>query len=130
MYIIPMLAVCGLKRKIFKEDNVEVIEQLAYLLCAPHGKFPSSLFCLADSNFLPERDHRDTLSRDCAAVTRTLVVPEMVYIQQVSTQITTAFSLDFPPDSSGVCENIKFGEIDKMASRLRSFDCKYVKLIY
>lgn len=39
MYIIPMLAVCNLKRKICKEDNVEVIEQLAYLLCAPHGEF-------------------------------------------------------------------------------------------
>ncbi|KAJ7130251.1 hypothetical protein C8R44DRAFT_731804 [Mycena epipterygia] len=111
MYIIPMIAVCGLKRKICKEDNVEVIEQLAYLLCALH-----------------ERDHRDTLSRDCAAVTRTLVVPEMVYIQQVSTQIPTAFSLDFPPDSSGVSETIQFGEIDKMASRLRSFKWNYFKL--
>lgn len=57
-------------------------------------------------------------------MTRTLVVPEMVYIQQVSTQIPTAFSLDFPPDSSGVSENITFGEIDKMSSRLRSFKCK------
>lgn len=46
MYIIPMLAVCNLKRKICKEDNVEVIEQLAYLLCAPHGEFILAPFFL------------------------------------------------------------------------------------
>jgi hypothetical protein len=39
MYIIPMIAVCGLRRFICKDDCVDVIERLGYLLCTPHREF-------------------------------------------------------------------------------------------
>ncbi|KAJ6552568.1 hypothetical protein DFH09DRAFT_1496685 [Mycena vulgaris] len=111
MYIIPMIAIAGLKRLICKEDNVEVIQRMAYLLCVPH-----------------DENHEHALSRDCGILTRTLVIPQMVFIQQVTTQLKGAFSLEFPPDSSGVSEIIPFHEIDRMSAKLRLFDCSYFKL--
>lgn len=38
MYIVPMIAVAGLKRLIYKTDNILTIELLSYLLCNPHRK--------------------------------------------------------------------------------------------
>ncbi|KAJ6547967.1 hypothetical protein DFH09DRAFT_1281711 [Mycena vulgaris] len=111
MYILPMIAVCGLKRRMCKEDYVDTIEQMGYLLCAPHRP-----------------DHPHTLSRDCAEVTRKLIVPQMVFIKQVSTHLSTKFSLKFPPDADGIIEIVPFADVDGISSRLRKFDFNYFQV--
>ncbi|KAJ7508001.1 hypothetical protein B0H11DRAFT_2218000 [Mycena galericulata] len=60
MFIIPMIAVAGLKHQICKSDHLGVIELLSYLLCNPHAT-----------------DHQHRLSKDCGDLTRTLIVPQM-----------------------------------------------------
>ncbi|KAJ6542472.1 hypothetical protein DFH09DRAFT_1089025 [Mycena vulgaris] len=97
MYVIPMIAISGLKRQICKEDNLEVIQRMAYLLCAPH---------------LQAEDHKHVLSKDCGVLTRTLMVPQMVFIQQVTTQLDDVFSLDFPPHAEIEAETILFKDVD------------------
>ncbi|KAJ7661099.1 hypothetical protein B0H17DRAFT_1144802 [Mycena rosella] len=92
MYLIPMIAIAGNKRQLSKEDNLDVIQRMAYLLCVPH------------------------------------VIPQMLLIEQVTTQLEDAFSLGFPPDSSGISEVIPFKDVDRMAARLRLFDFNYFKL--
>lgn len=39
MYIIPLIAVAGLKRDICKDDPVDCVQMLAFLLCCPHRTF-------------------------------------------------------------------------------------------
>lgn len=46
MYIVPMIAVSGLRRQICKTDNLGVIELLSYLLCNPHRTFDLNGFNL------------------------------------------------------------------------------------
>lgn len=39
MYLLPIIAVSGLRCKMIKDDNVELIEDLGYLLAAPHREW-------------------------------------------------------------------------------------------
>ncbi|KAJ7083293.1 hypothetical protein B0H15DRAFT_802778 [Mycena belliarum] len=58
----------------------------------------------------------------------TLIIPQMVFIHQVTTQLKDVFSLDFPPHESGSIEVIPFQELDRMSERLRRFDFNYFQL--
>ncbi|KAJ6453191.1 hypothetical protein C8R47DRAFT_1168442 [Mycena vitilis] len=111
MYIIPMIAVCGLRVQLCKMEDVELIERLGYLLCAPHPI-----------------DHQHTLSKDCGDIIRSLIVPQMVFIKQVSTMLENTFCLEFPPDAAGNVQTIRFSEVQKMSARLREFDYNFFKL--
>jgi hypothetical protein len=42
MYIIPLIAITGLRRILCKEETVDVLQRMAYLLCAPHGRRPNT----------------------------------------------------------------------------------------
>ncbi|KAJ7145083.1 hypothetical protein C8R43DRAFT_1130156 [Mycena crocata] len=112
MYIVPMLAIAGMRVAICKTEQFDVIQRLAYLLCSPHAS-----------------DHKHRLSRDCGDVVRKLVIPQMVFIHQVSTALTNTFYVDFPSDDgSVVAERIPFKEFDKMRDRLQAFDFSFWKL--
>lgn len=120
MYILPMIAVAGLWRKICKDDNILVIERLGYLLCTPHGMLRIR-FCLA-SYCPPAADHKHQLSADCGELTRSLIVPQMVFIAQISTQISESFMITFPPDADGNMESVQFSDFVRMSTKLREFD--------
>ncbi|KAJ7766829.1 hypothetical protein B0H16DRAFT_1453844 [Mycena metata] len=111
MYIVVLIAVCSLRSKFCKEDLVDVIEEIGYLLASPHA---------------PEEEHR--LSKDCGDIVRKFIVPEMVWIKQVSAHLRSSFSLSFPPNKEGVCETIPFCEIERMNKKLKQFDWSYWNL--
>ncbi|KAJ7140273.1 hypothetical protein C8R43DRAFT_1131647 [Mycena crocata] len=112
MYIIPMIAVCGLRNVLCKTEQLDVIQRLSYLLCAPHAS-----------------DHPHTLSRDCGNLLRKLVVPQMVFIHQVSSHLTETFCVDFPDDhGNSIAERIPFKDFRRMRERLLRFDFNYYKL--
>jgi hypothetical protein len=69
-------------------------------------------------------DHTHTLSRDSAYVTRSLVLPQMAFIQRVSTRLLPAFFIEFPSDAGGVTERVSFYDVDRMAGKLRAFNFK------
>ncbi|KAJ7703457.1 hypothetical protein B0H16DRAFT_1747922 [Mycena metata] len=93
------------------DDLVDVIEEIGYLLASPHA---------------PDEKHR--LSKDCGDIVRKFIVPEMVWIKQVSAHLRSSFSLSFPPNKEGVCETIPFCEIERMNKRLKQFDWSYWNL--
>ncbi|KAF8176639.1 hypothetical protein K438DRAFT_71173 [Mycena galopus ATCC 62051] len=112
MYIITMIAVCGLRHELLgTQCDPDLIQRLGYLLCEP-----------------PPSDHENTLSKDCGDLVRSHIVPQMLFIKQVSTSLLERFSLDFPPSADGPWEKIGFGNIKKMSSRLREFDYNFFKL--
>ncbi|KAJ6578502.1 hypothetical protein B0H19DRAFT_1062983 [Mycena capillaripes] len=108
MYILPLIAVCGWRPKICKEDFFDTIEEIGYLLCAPH-----------------EIDEVHILSRDCGEIVRRYICPQMVWIEQMSNHLGAKFVATFPPDSSGKPERILFSDVEKMSQKLRSFNYEY-----
>ncbi|KAJ6535545.1 hypothetical protein B0H19DRAFT_1322533 [Mycena capillaripes] len=111
MYIVPLIAACGWRSKICKDDWVDLVEELGFLLCSPHPQ-----------------DYPHVLSKDCGDIVRTLIVPQMVWLKQVTTELDSVFILNFPTNSEDVCETIRFSEVQKMAAKLRSFNFNYFAL--
>ncbi|KAJ7247199.1 hypothetical protein B0H12DRAFT_1073020 [Mycena haematopus] len=110
-YIIPLIAACGLRYEICKVDFYDTIQQLGYLLCCPH-----------------DSSTQDTLSKDCGEIVRTLILPQMCWIKQMTVQLCKSFSIDFPTERQGEIENIPFSDVLKMRKKLREFDCSYFRL--
>jgi hypothetical protein len=67
-------------------------------------------------------DEKHILSRDCGNITRKLIVPQMVWIKQMSTHLNDIFVVHFPSNTVGDKESIPFSRIKDMNKKLRSFD--------
>ncbi|KAJ7284768.1 hypothetical protein C8J57DRAFT_1217151 [Mycena rebaudengoi] len=79
-YIIPIIAASLLRNIVCKADGVEVIQNMAYLLCNPHSE-----------------DHKDLLSKECGVATRTQIIPAMAFLHQTTRNLdATAFRIQFP----------------------------------
>ncbi|KAJ6448311.1 hypothetical protein C8R47DRAFT_1231091 [Mycena vitilis] len=91
-YILPLIAVCSLRYKVTKEDWVDLIQELGFILSCPHQ---------------PDFEH--VLSKDCGQIIRDLIVPQMVWIKQMSTHLE---------------ETICFNEVSRMTHKLCSLDTK------
>ncbi|KAJ7810381.1 hypothetical protein B0H14DRAFT_3480733 [Mycena olivaceomarginata] len=107
MYIVPLIAACGLRTAICKTDYFDLIEKLGYYLCRPNGKC-SKL--------------------DCGAITKELILPQMVWLKQMTSHLTETFCLRFPPNLQGETERIRFSDVGAMQRRLRAFDYNYFAL--
>ncbi|KAJ7649008.1 hypothetical protein DFH06DRAFT_1135269 [Mycena polygramma] len=108
MYILPIIAACGLRYKICKEDFFDTIEEIGYLLCAPHA---------------PDEEH--VLSRDCGNIVRQYICPQMVWIKQMTTNLDEKMVVNFPPHSNVPAESIPFSSVLRMDAKLRTFNFEY-----
>ncbi|KAJ7639830.1 hypothetical protein DFH06DRAFT_1302463 [Mycena polygramma] len=108
MYILPIIAACGLRHKICKEDFFDTIEEIGYLLCAPHT---------------PDEEH--VLSRDCGNIVRQYICPQMVWIKQMMTNLGEKMVVNFPSHSNVPAESIPFSSILRMDAKLRTFNFEY-----
>ncbi|KAJ7272360.1 hypothetical protein C8J57DRAFT_1507215 [Mycena rebaudengoi] len=113
MYIIPLLAACGggVRNQITKTDGVETIESLGYHLGNPH----------------PSTTHQ--LTKTCNQITRNEIIPSMVFLRQVSTNLeASAFRVRFPPDAEGVSAFVPFSSIAELQKRFRALDLSFLPL--
>ncbi|KAJ7498855.1 hypothetical protein FB451DRAFT_1548628 [Mycena latifolia] len=114
MYIIPMFAAAGMKAQICSKYTCKQIQVLAFVLSNPGA---------------PDGTH--SLTASCAQLIRTVVIPQMALIKQLTSALnTTFFKLYLPPlsPSAGSSSAVPFSELRTINDRLRAFKVHFYSL--
>ncbi|KAJ6489152.1 hypothetical protein C8R47DRAFT_1125184, partial [Mycena vitilis] len=107
MYLIPILAACGMKTRICFKSSCKQIQVLAFTLCNP---------AVADASF--------SLTVSCGKLVRDVIVPQMALVKQLSSALdATAFGLHVSDT-----ETIPFSALGLIQKHVRAFNVNFFVL--
>ncbi|KAJ6561424.1 hypothetical protein DFH09DRAFT_1082892 [Mycena vulgaris] len=127
LYLIPMFAAAGMKSDICFKYSCRQIQVLAFVLCNPVCVFYSLSLVLPKLKPLHLADDgTHSLTVSCGKLIRTVVVPQMALIKQLSSALNaTAFKLSFFGTPT---EDLPFCDLDVLPLRLRAFKANFYAL--
>ncbi|KAJ7922039.1 hypothetical protein B0H13DRAFT_2317802 [Mycena leptocephala] len=112
LYIIPILAACGMRSEICFKHSCKQIQVLAFTLSNP---------AIADNTY--------SLTVACGKLVREVIAPQMALIKQLSSTLeATLFCLSLPSAPGSPSSSLGFSQINDVRKHLRAFKVNFFPL--